>query len=133
MERVRVHRVVSAIVFVLLLEPTWNSLIYDTLHFSTPWLRNHHNRWNVLVRWYPWLYMIDRSLIASSGIHCQSNETYVKLGRPCGSSCGTYGQMCPFVRLNRCVCIRGHVRNERGRCIHYTECTKSLDDVEFLH
>uniref|UniRef100_A0A182YHS2 TIL domain-containing protein n=1 Tax=Anopheles stephensi TaxID=30069 RepID=A0A182YHS2_ANOST len=88
--------------------------------------------YSTTARWYPWFHMIGKDVFGPS-MGCPGNETYVQYGRPCGKSCGTYGQICPFVRLNSCVCTRGHVRNENGDCIHYTDCRKTLDDVEFLH
>lgn len=135
MERSRGHLAVAvAIVAILLIESSRPSLLLSNLHFTARWMRDQRHRWNVLARWYPWLYAADKQLPAASGANiCANNETFALFDRPCGKSCGTYGQICPYVRHSGCVCTRGHVRNESGHCIHYTDCTKTLDDVEFLH
>uniref|UniRef100_A0A182PRA0 Calcitonin receptor n=1 Tax=Anopheles epiroticus TaxID=199890 RepID=A0A182PRA0_9DIPT len=125
--------VVVAIVVILLIESSYPSLLLSDLHLTAQWMRNERHRWNVLARLYPWFQLVDKQREPAKGSICPNNETFALFDRPCGRSCGTYGQICPFVRHSGCVCIRGHVRNESGHCIHYTDCRKVLEDVEFLH
>ncbi|XP_038122187.1 uncharacterized protein LOC119770777 [Culex quinquefasciatus] len=63
---------------------------------------------------------------------CAANETYRRVGRPCGKSCGTYGQLCAMKRINRCQCLVGFARNRSGACIYHKHCPVNLQDAEFL-
>uniref|UniRef100_A0A182FS80 TIL domain-containing protein n=1 Tax=Anopheles albimanus TaxID=7167 RepID=A0A182FS80_ANOAL len=116
----------------LLVAHSTSSLLPNDLLLYTNWIRRLMEQRNLWIRWFPWFQVIGLTGPARR-LNCPRNETYVLLGRPCGMSCGTYGQFCPIVKVNSCICIRGHVRNLTGICIHYTECPKTMDDVEILH
>ncbi|KAL1395867.1 hypothetical protein pipiens_010919, partial [Culex pipiens pipiens] len=67
-------------------------------------------------------------------VQTQSRDmmTFRRVGRPCGKSCGTYGQLCAMKRINRCQCLVGFARNRSGACIYHKHCPVNLQDAEFL-
>uniref|UniRef100_A0A182LWG0 Uncharacterized protein n=1 Tax=Anopheles culicifacies TaxID=139723 RepID=A0A182LWG0_9DIPT len=74
MKGTRGQIVVSVAIIMLLIESSRTSLLYTNLHYSSRWLKHQQNRWNVLVRWYPWFHLVGWDLFAPR-TGCPGNET----------------------------------------------------------
>ena len=57
---------------------------------------------------------------------CPENEVWNSCGNLCDGTCNRQEIECPKICAEgACACAKEHVRNERGKCVHFEECVST--------